>query len=340
MPANFDMPLEAMGSYKGVNPRPADFDAYWERALGELDEWDADIELTTAEFLAPNLRCLHLRFTGIGGSRVYAKLVLPAKGAAPVPAVLRFHGYSGNSGDWFGLLPYAAMGWAVAALDCRGQGGLSEDRGVVGGMTWTGHIVRGLDAGPDQLYYRGVYLDAVRLARIVMALDEVDDERVFVVGESQGGALGLACAALEPRIAKAAVQCPFLCDFKRVWQLDLLKDAYDELFYYLRRFDPRHERIDEIWTRLGYIDIQHLAPRVQGEVLMVVGLMDTVCPPSTQFAAYNSIASAKSMLLYPEFKHEAYFGANDIILDFLRSGSPAKIQSQEAAAGHCDFSPP
>ncbi|HRS04566.1 MAG TPA: acetylxylan esterase, partial [Treponema sp.] len=32
------MPLEALQRYQGTNPRPADFDTYWERALAELDQ--------------------------------------------------------------------------------------------------------------------------------------------------------------------------------------------------------------------------------------------------------------------------------------------------------------
>ena len=47
-----------------------------------------------------------------------------------------FHGYRGNSGDlprlfwgWTDKLGYAAAGFTVAAMDCRGQGGLSEDSG-------------------------------------------------------------------------------------------------------------------------------------------------------------------------------------------------------------------
>ena len=38
-----------------------------------------------------------------------------------------FHGYSGDAGDWVSKLGYAGLGHTVAALDCRGQGGSSED---------------------------------------------------------------------------------------------------------------------------------------------------------------------------------------------------------------------
>ena len=41
----FEMPLEEMRSYRGRNPKPADFDAYWERALRNLDSVPAAVEL-------------------------------------------------------------------------------------------------------------------------------------------------------------------------------------------------------------------------------------------------------------------------------------------------------
>ena len=33
MPLLFDMPFHELESYGGTNPKPNDFDAYWERAL-------------------------------------------------------------------------------------------------------------------------------------------------------------------------------------------------------------------------------------------------------------------------------------------------------------------
>jgi cephalosporin-C deacetylase len=148
-------------------------------------------------------------------------------------------------------------------------------------------------------------------------MPEVDETRVGAMGGSQGGALTLACASLEPRIKLLAPQFPFLCDYKRVWELDLAKDAYQDLRDYFRRFDPQHKHEDEMYMKLGYIDLQNLVKRIRGKVLMGVGLMDTICPPSTQFAAYNKIISKKQIVIYPDFGHEYLPGHGDIIFDFL-----------------------
>jgi cephalosporin-C deacetylase len=69
--------------------------------------------------------------------------------------------------------------------------------------------------------------------------------------------------------------------------------------------------------KLGYIDLQFLANRIQGEVLMFVGLMDTICPPSTQFAMYNKITAPKNVVIYPDFGHEHLPGSSDRTIQFL-----------------------
>jgi cephalosporin-C deacetylase len=312
----FEMPLEQLKLYNGRNPKPDGFDAYWDRGLSELDATDPQPQLIPHPSPARFAECFDLWFTGVGQARIHAQYVRPGSGGSH-PAVLKFHGYSGSAGDWFNQLPWAAQGIATAVLDVRGQGGLSEDVGGVEGSTLRGHIIRGLGGHPDNLLFRQIFLDTVQLARVVMNFPEVDPKRLAAMGASQGGGLTLACAALEPRVVRAAPVFPFLCDYQRVWEMGLAIDAYEELTYYFKRFDPNHIRELEIFTLLGYIDVQHLAPRITANVLMTTALMDTVCPPSTQFAAYNKIKSPKDMVLYPDFGHEELPGNDDRVFEFL-----------------------
>ena len=74
---------------------------------------------------------------------------------------------------------------------------------------------------------------------------------------------------------------------------------------------------EAFFERLGYIDCQHLSARIQAETLFFVGLMDTICPPSTQFAAYNRIPAKKRTVIYPDFGHEGLPGHGDLIYNFL-----------------------
>lgn len=294
-----------------------DFDDYWDEALLEMKAIDFQVELVKAEFQTPFAECFDLYFTGVKGARIYAKYLRPKNVTENHPAILQFHGYTCNSGDWNDKLGYVALGFSVFAMDCRGQGGLSEDVGGVKGNTFHGQIIRGLDDKPENLLFRQIFCETAELASIAMNMPEVDENRVCATGGSQGGALTLACASLKPHIKRLDPVFPFLCDFKRVWEMDLAKDAYQEIRDYFRMFDPMHKHENEIYTKLGYIDIQNLVKRIKEEVLFATGLMDTVCPPSTQFAAYNKIQSKKSMIIYPDYGHEIISGANDEIFAFM-----------------------
>jgi cephalosporin-C deacetylase len=312
-----DMPLEELKVYEGRNPCPPDIDDYWEKALEEMRKVNADVKLVPSDFQVSFAECFHLYFTGVRGARIHAKYLRPKYNSGPHPAVLFFHGYAGNSGDWTDKLPYAALGYSVAAMDCRGQGGLSEDTGGVKGNTHNGQIIRGLNDSLDNLLFRHIFLDTAQLAGIIMNMPEVDENRVGATGYSQGGGLTLACASLEPRIKRLVPIYPFLSDYKRVWEMDLAKNAYGELKTFFRLFDPTHSREEEIFTTLGYIDVQHLVKRIRGEVLMALGLMDEICPPSTTFAAYNKITSTKNIVIYPDFAHETLPGFFDTRYQFF-----------------------
>lgn len=314
----FDFSLEELKVYKGRNPRPKDFDEFWEKSLKEMRAVKPHVEIKKAAFQTKNVECMDLYFTGMGNARIHVKYCRPKHVEEPHPAVILFHGYTGNAGTWTDMLSYAADNFSVFSMDCRGQGGSSEDLGGVHGTTMKGHIIRGLDDGPEHLLFRNIFLDTAQLAGLVMERDEVDPKRVGVHGQSQGGALTLVCAALEPRIKRLTPLFPFLCDYKRVWEMDLAKDPYEELTYYFRWFDPCHEREDEIFERLGYIDVQNFVHRIRGEVLMGTGLMDTSCPPSSQFAAYNKITAPKTHIIYPDFHHENIPDFTDKSYMFLR----------------------
>lgn len=314
-----DKPLAELRRYTGTNPKPADFDAFWNAALEDQRATDPNPKLDPSSAISSAVaEPFDLWFTGTGGARVHAKYLRPKTTSGPGPCVLQFHGYGGNCSDWRSKIALVSQGIAVASMDVRGQGGLSEDVGRVTGNTLHGHIIRGLDSDdPHQMFYRHAFLDTVQLARVVAGFDEIDPNRLGTMGGSQGGALSIACASLEPSIKRCSSEYPFLSDYRRVWDMDLAKAAYEELQTYFKLFDPLHEREEEVFTKLGYIDVHHLAPRIEAESLMGISLMDTVCPPSTQFAVFNAIRATKQEVIYPDFGHENLPGYADREFNFL-----------------------
>lgn len=312
-----DMPVKELLKYQGSSPCPKDIDEYWDKALCEMNEVEHNAEFIKKDFPSKVVDMYDLYYTATKGAKIHAKVAMPKNIEGKIPAVLMFHGLSGYSGEWNELIGYASQGYVVAYMDTRGQGGPSEDVGGTVGTTYTTPFMRGIDGDKHNLLMRDVFLDTALLAKIIMGLDYVDENRVGTFGGSQGGALCVACACLVPQIKKCAPMYPYLSDYKRVYLMDLNKGAYEGLNYYFKRFDPTHEREDEVYEKLGYIDIQNLAKRMKAEVLMFTGLMDTTCPPSTQFAMYNKVTSVKNVIFYPDFGHEGLKGANDKIFEFM-----------------------
>ena len=312
-----DMPLSKLQEYMGRTPRPADFDAFWERSLAEMNAIDPKPEFKPHEFRSNCADLFELRFTSTKGAVIFGKVAVPKNIKGKVPAVLIFHGLGGDGGSYRSLLAYASQGYVVASMDCRGQAGLSQDVGTPTVGTMLTPFVRGLDGEPENLLCRDLFLDTAMFARIIMGLDYVDETRVGCTGGSQGGALTVACAALVPSIKLCAPIHPYLSDYKRVWEMDLAKDAYEGLRGFFRHYDPRHEREEEIFTKLGYIDIQNLTPRIRAKVLWSTGLMDNICPPSSQFAAYNKLTCEKEVVIYPDYGHESLKGHDDIVFRFM-----------------------
>jgi cephalosporin-C deacetylase len=50
---------------------------------------------------------------------------------------------------------------------------------------------------------------------------------------------------------------------------------------------------------------------------MGITLMDTICPPSSQFAVFNKITAPKEAVIYPDYGHEPLPGFPDRAFAFL-----------------------
>jgi cephalosporin-C deacetylase len=304
--------------YMGQGIKPADFDEFWNQQLAKLDEIPLHYELEKVEVPSRIADFFNLYFVGVGGVKVRCQYVRPKQLIEKVPGMVMFHGYHCDSGDFNDKVGLAAEGFSVLAMDCRGQGGLSEDNTVVKGATLKGLIIRGVEEGlPESLYFRSVFLDTVQATRILMSMEEVNEEEIYVQGASQGGALSLICAALEPRVKKVVAQYPFLSDYRKAFEFDINSSAYEELAYWFRFRDPLHEREEEFFNTLEYIDLQHFAPRIKAEVKWAIGLEDGICYPAQQFAVYNKITSPKEMIFFPEYGHEYLPKLGDRVKGFL-----------------------
>ncbi|VUW91481.1 Cephalosporin-C deacetylase [Streptococcus constellatus] len=309
--------LEEAKTYQGRDKAPDDFDAFWDKNIAELP-LSKEYQLLEKNFNIPKVTCYEILFKGTNKGQVYAKFVVPQT-EEKVPVIFHFHGYMGRSWDWADMLAYTTAGYGVVSMDVRGQSGYSVDGGdAVRGNTVKGQIIRGAVDGPERLFYKDVYLDVYSLIEIVAGMDLVDENQLSSFGASQGGALALVAAALNPRIQQVVAIYPFLSDFRRVLEIGNTSEAYDELFRYFKFHDPFHETEEQIIRTLSYIDVKNLAHRIHCPVQMIIGLADDVCYPITQFAIFNHLAGEKEYHLMPEYEHEAMnVYVNDRVFNWL-----------------------
>ena len=72
-----DMKLPELLEYRGISPKPQDFDAFWDKSLAEMAALDPQAEWIPAKFQTPQAECIDLWYTGVGGSRIHAKFLRP-----------------------------------------------------------------------------------------------------------------------------------------------------------------------------------------------------------------------------------------------------------------------
>lgn len=314
--AHVDLPLHELQTYRPAQTAQPDFAQFWIDTLREAAQQPLNVARTPLDLPYRNVCLLQMTYAGWGGTDIVGTYVTPA-GNGPFPAVAMYHGYGSRRPEVFHLLGWASQGYAILAIDIRGQSGESSDSsGYLSGHV-PGYLTMGI-GDPHDYYYRGVYIDAVRAVAVLAAQPEVDAQRIGVTGGSQGGALTLATAALyglagqsgvplAGQVRVAFAEIPFLCHFERA---AILMDAgpYQEIGSYCRRSGAK---VAQVFRTLSYFDCMNLTSHISVPTFVTLGLMDSICPPSTVFAAYNQIVAPREVFVAYFGEHETFPGVLD-----------------------------
>lgn len=151
------------------------------------------LTVTAIDFANPCARYSEVSFE-VGGDVVHGRLIEPsgrARTSELVPLCLMFHDIDRPVRGWHHMTRFAAMGYAVLALD--------DD--VIG----SGDLQQGIISP--------AFVERVRwgcaLAKVARNLDGVDPDHIFAWGEGLGGGVALAvCALDEQGLACTAVANP------------------------------------------------------------------------------------------------------------------------------------
>ncbi|WP_221469303.1 acetylxylan esterase [Cohnella nanjingensis] len=318
----FDLPLEQLRAYRPELTKRPDFDAFWSDTLAELARVPLQSERARMPYPVRGLTVYRVFYPGFNHARIEAYLALPDSDR-PLPGIVQYHGYNwGSDHNLHDTVNLALKGYAVLQMLVRGQQGESVDNVVSPNGHVSGWMTKGIQ-DRETYYYRGVYMDAVRAIEVLQGMPEVDASRIAVVGGSQGGAITLAAAALSDAPKLALAEYPYLSNFDRA--IDIAPDGpYGELNEYFRRYSSYPEIEAKARETLAYFDVMNLAPRVQCRTWVCVGLVDTITPPSTVFAAYNHLACEKEIAVYRYYGHEGIPGSIaprlQLLMDVLQDG--------------------
>ena len=153
----------------------------------------------------------------------------------------------------------------------------------------------------DRFYYKRVYLGCVRANDFLVSLPQYDGINLGVIGGSQGGALSIVTASLDPRVKYWAAFYPALSDL--TGYLKGRAGGWPHLFDKSNlTFNNTKEKINTA----GYYDVVNFARQLKAPGYYTMGFNDETCPPTSMYAAYNVITAPKELFLALETGHWTY----------------------------------
>ncbi len=280
--------------------KPADFDAFWQKAKEELSNIPLDTKLTLLPDKSSSLTNVYqVNLQSYGASRLYGILCVPKK-PGKYPAILQVPGA--------GIRPYnpdlemADKGIIVFTIGIHGIP-VNLDPSVYNDLN--AGALKGYfffnAASRDKFYYKRVYMGCVRANDFILSLPEFDGEHLAVSGNSQGGALSIVTASLDTRVKYLAAIHPALCDLTGYFS----KRAGGWPHFFDNNNLPLYNN-KEVINTLSYYDVVNFAKTLKTEGYYTWGFNDETCPPTSMYAAYNSISASKSTAVYLETGHWIY----------------------------------
>jgi cephalosporin-C deacetylase len=304
---------------------PADFDAFWQAQKAELAKVPLEPQLTLLpDACTDKVNVYHVSFRNVGPSwtpvpsRMYGILCEP-KAPGKYPAVLRVPGA--------GVRPY------FGDKDLAARGAITLEIGVHGiPVNMAQSVYDSLNAGAlngywafnfdnkETFYYRRIMLGCLRANDFIASRESWNGKDLLVIGASQGGMLAIDTAALDPRVTGLSATHPAFCDVSAElhgraggWPHPFMPDP-------VTGKPSLHSTPAKIETAT-YYDTVNFARRLKVPGFYIWGYNDEVCPPTSTFAAYNSITAPKTLAVEFEQGHsyppEQGAAINDWAVKFL-----------------------
>lgn len=260
---------------------PDDFDAYWAAQKQQLAAVPVNARLTTVKSPTPGIETFDLQADSIG-EPVSGYFARPENAKpASLPIILTVHGAGVRSSSLAGAASWASQGFLALDINAHGlpNGKPSAFYSKLANGELKDYRVRGRESR-DTVYFRGMFLRLVRALDFLTAQPQWDGRTVVVYGSSQGGAQAIVAAGLDPRVTFFAAGVPAMCDHTGFAANRI--NGWPKFIATGETPDP------QVVAAVRYYDAMNFATRTEAAGIMTVGFIDTTCPPSSVYAAFNA----------------------------------------------------
>jgi len=270
---------------------PEDFDAFWADCVRRQKQIKDPVRLTPIpQFDTGKMKAFKVEVSTLDGEKIYGYLSVPKKdGKFPVVAYVPGASILINepNTNWPARnVMYLIMN--VHRIDP------SNDPAVYGKQKKS--IIPLRYAGlPDRekYYYRNAILAVSEAIDAMARHPGWDGKHLVFKGASQGGAFALFMGGLNRNLTATISEVSALCDHGGYlaggrapgWPL-----------LYQQTGKNNALKLDEVMKMAGYFDGVNFAKRIRVPLLMTVGFKDTVCSPSSVYAAYNAAVTGKEII--------------------------------------------
>jgi len=285
---------------KPYTQNPSDFDDFWTKAIEEARKTPLSYTCERMDkYCTHEFDCFLVKLQTDRSHSIYGFLTKPKDGGKhPVVMCPPGAGIKTIKEPMRNTF-YAKNGFIRLEIDIHGLNpALSEEtfKDISNAFNYreNGYLENGLD-NRDNYYMKHVYAACVRAIDFLTSLPEWDGKNVAVKGGSQGGALALITAGLDPRVTLCVANHPALSDM--AGYLDNRAGGYPHLNKLNGMLTP-----EKVKT-LQYYDVVNFARRIKVPVYLTWGFNDNTCPPTTSYIVYNLITSEKEALITPINEH-------------------------------------
>lgn len=281
--------------------KPADFDAYWQKAKDDLAAVDPKYNIIEDDTLStPTHKVYRVEMYSLDNVKIYGWLTVPRPmGKYPV--------LYGLGGYLIELKPIFFDDFVGFTIDPRGIG---ESYNVIDPNkddVLTLHL-----EDKNKYVYRGIYMDCMRGLDFILSHADMkmDISRIGAFGGSQGGTLTWIVAAMSKKITFCITDNPIFCDFRANYAICNYRPDPSFIIRMLKDFFKKNNTIpkERFFGTLSYFEAQNFTPDIQCPVLLGGGLLDLMAPPTCTFSAYNRMSVAvkkkSEVYMFPYLAHE------------------------------------